>query len=229
MGENISAYPELGERRELIEKSYSIEEEAFGKAITGLALLDDMLASLDGDTLSGADAFKPDTYGFPLDLTSDILAEKGIKVDEEEFNRLMTEQRDAPAPPAKCRRRRVEATDMISRLVRASSSATTPPARRRITAIVKGSEFAESLSEGESAAVILDVTPFYGKAADRSATRGRFQAGTVVQRSDTANQNDVVIHIGTLEKGELRVGDTVLAKVSEFERLPQCATTPRRT
>ena len=226
VGENISAYPELGERRELIEKIILIEEEAFGKAIdSGLALLDDMLASLDGDTLSGADAFKLyDTYGFPLDLTSDILAEKGIKVDEEEFNRLMTEQRER----ARAARKNAGADawrgdfDMISRLVPSKFVGYhTTSAEGRITAIVKGSEFAESLSEGESAAVILDVTPFYGESGGQVGDKGTISGGDgLFNVSDTAkSQNDVVIHIGTLEKGELRVGDTVLAKVSEFERL----------
>ena len=226
VGENISAYPELGERRELIEKIILIEEEAFGKAIdSGLALLDDMLASLDGDTLSGADAFKLyDTYGFPLDLTSDILAEKGIKVDEEEFNRLMTEQRER----ARAARKNAGADawkgdfDMISRLVPSKFAGyDTTSAEGRITAIVKGSEFAESLSEGESAAVILDVTPFYGESGGQVGDKGTISGGDgLFNVSDTAkSQNDVVIHIGTLEKGELRVGDTVSAKVNESERL----------
>ena len=93
--ENILPYPELCEKKDYIKKILQVEEQAFGKTIdSGLALLDEMLSSLSGTILSGAAAFKLyDTYGFPVDLTRDILEEKGIQVDEEEFNRLMTEQR----------------------------------------------------------------------------------------------------------------------------------------
>lgn len=93
--ENRDAYPELAEKSVLIKKLILVEETSFGKTIDqGLAMLDTAVENLSGDTLSGEDAFKLyDTYGFPLDLTMDILEEKGLKVDEETFDRLMKEQR----------------------------------------------------------------------------------------------------------------------------------------
>ena len=93
--ENATAYPELKEKRDFIVKLIHFEEESFEKTIdSGLAMLDEMVASLQGDVLNGADAFKLyDTYGFPVDLTRDILEEKGKTVDEEGFERLMSEQR----------------------------------------------------------------------------------------------------------------------------------------
>lgn len=94
--ENLSAYPQLKEKEEYIKKLIRIEEEAFGKTIdSGLELLDQMRGALQGTVLSGEDAFKLyDTYGFPVDLTKDILEEQGITVDEEGFNALMAEQRE---------------------------------------------------------------------------------------------------------------------------------------
>ena len=94
--ENRDAYPELAEKSVLIKKLILVEETSFGKTIDqGLAMLDTAVENLSGDTLSGEDAFKLyDTYGFPLDLTMDILEEKGLKVDEETFDRLMKEQRE---------------------------------------------------------------------------------------------------------------------------------------
>ena len=92
---NESAYPVLAEKRAFIKKVIRKEEESFGKTIdTGLILLDRMIASGTGSTMSGEDAFKlSDTYGFPLDLTREILAERGMDVDEARFHELIAEQR----------------------------------------------------------------------------------------------------------------------------------------
>ncbi len=96
IGENKDAYPEVLEKADYIKKIISVEEENFGKTIDlGLKMLEDITAVGDTKVLSGADAFKlNDTYGFPLDLTKDILEEKGWTVDEDEFQRLMKEQKD---------------------------------------------------------------------------------------------------------------------------------------
>lgn len=101
--ENLTAYPELGEKWAFIKKLILVEEQGFEKTIDGgLALLDERLANLEGTVLPGADAFKLyDTYGFPIDLTKDILEEKGLTVDEAEFDRLMKEQRQRAATPAR--------------------------------------------------------------------------------------------------------------------------------
>ena len=89
------AYPELADKAELIKKIILSEEESFGKTIdAGLAMLDEYISKLDGNVFSGEDAFKlNDTFGFPLDLTKDILEEKGITVDEDKFNALLAAQK----------------------------------------------------------------------------------------------------------------------------------------
>jgi alanyl-tRNA synthetase len=224
--ENISAYPELSEKREFIKKIILVEEEAFGKTIdSGLSLLDDMLASLDGNLLSGADAFKLyDTYGFPLDLTCDILEEKGIQVDEDEFNKLMTEQRER----ARSARKNAGAdawkgdSGAVNQLLPSQFVGYEAMSiDAKVTAIVKDNELAESLTEGELAAVILDVTPFYAESGGQAGDTGKIlndEALFIV--SDTVkSQNNVIIHVGTLNNGELRVGDVVSAQVNQFERL----------
>ena len=94
--ENKNAYPELVEKRDYIKKLVSVEEESFAKTIDqGMQMLNTLMDTADLDVISGEDAFRlNDTYGFPLDLTKEILAERGMKVDEEEFSRLLKEQRD---------------------------------------------------------------------------------------------------------------------------------------
>ncbi len=94
--ENEKAYPELLEKRETIKKIVSFEEESFQKTIDqGMALLNDLIDKADSKVFSGDNAFTfNDTYGFPLDLTKEILAERGMQVDEERFRQLMQEQRE---------------------------------------------------------------------------------------------------------------------------------------
>ena len=93
--ENLTAYPELKEKQEFITKVIKVEEESFAKTIDqGFKMLNGIMDSEDVKVLSGEDAFKlNDTYGFPIDLTKEILSEKGIKVDVERFRELMKEQK----------------------------------------------------------------------------------------------------------------------------------------
>ena len=95
INENKSAYPELVEKRDFIKKLISVEEENFDRTIDqGLQILGGLIESAETKILSGAEAFRlNDTYGFPLDLTKEIIAEKGMTVDENEFQRLLSEQR----------------------------------------------------------------------------------------------------------------------------------------
>ncbi len=225
INENLTAYPELAERREFIQKIILVEEESFGKTIdSGLSMLDEMLSSLKGNVLSGADAFKLyDTYGFPLDLTCDILEEKGITVDEDEFNRLMAEQRER----ARAARKNAGAdawkgnNTVVSQLMPTKFVGYENfSVNAKVAAIVKDNELAESLSEGEYGAVILDVTPFYGESGGQAGDKGIISSeDALFDVTDTVkSQNNVFIHVGSIKKGELRVGDAVLAEVNKSER-----------
>ncbi|HPU59146.1 MAG TPA: alanine--tRNA ligase-related protein, partial [Candidatus Avimonas sp.] len=173
---------------------------------------------------SGADAFKLyDTYGFPLDLTCDILEEKGITVDEDEFNRLMAEQRER----ARAARKNAGAdawkgnNTVVSQLMPTKFVGYENfSVNAKVAAIVKDNELAESLSEGEYGAVILDVTPFYGESGGQAGDKGIISSeDALFDVTDTVkSQNNVFIHVGSIKKGELRVGDAVLAEVNKSER-----------
>ena len=150
--ENLTAYPSSAKRR-FHQKIILVEEEAFGKTIdSGLSLLDDMLTSLKGTTLSGADAFKLyDTYGFPVDLTRDILEEKGIGIDEDGFNKLMTEQRArarAARKNAGADAWKGEAGAVEQMEPGRFAGYETMVSEAKVTAIVRDNEFIESLNEG---------------------------------------------------------------------------------
>ena len=225
IAENEKAYPELREKKDFIKKLIHVEEEAFGKTIdSGLSLLDEMRTGLEGTVLPGADAFKLyDTYGFPVDLTKDILEEKGITVDEEEFTRLMTEQR------ARARAARKNAgTDAWKN--NAGVTAELAPARfvgydafrceAKVVAILRDDELVDGVSEGEEAVVALDVTPFYAESGGQVGDVGAITSdGASFDVINTVKApNGVVLHLGAQTRGEIRVGDVVVAAVNEEER-----------
>ncbi len=223
--ENLSAYPELNDKKDFITKVIRNEEEAFEKTLdSGLAVLETMLAGMNGDTLSGDDAFKLyDTYGFPLDLTEDILEEKGIGVDGERFRELMEEQRrraraarkDAGADAWKAN------PGIAEQLVAGEFVGyTQTEATAQVTAIVRENELVETLMEGESATVLLNVTPFYGESGGQVGDIGVLRAeGITFEVTDTQKSaGGVMLHTGVLKQGELNVGNTVTAKVDEAAR-----------
>ena len=225
IAENRGAYPELEEKKDFIKKLIHVEEEAFGKTIdSGLALLDEMLAGLQGDTLPGADAFKLyDTYGFPVDLTKDILEEKGIAVDEAEFTRLMTEQRAR----ARAARKNAGADAWKNN---AGIMAELTPGRfvgydtlrceAKVTAVIRDDELVDGVCKGEEAVLVLDVTPFYAESGGQVGDIGAITsdgASFDVQHT-VKSQNGVILHAGKQTRGEIRVGDAVVAAVNEEER-----------
>ncbi len=225
IAENRSAYPELEEKRDFIVRVIRNEEEAFEKTIdSGLSLLETMLESVKDNTLSGEDAFKLyDTYGFPVDLTKDILEEKGIAVDEAHFNELMAEQR------ARARAARKDAgadawkaNPNIAEQLTASAFVgyDTLTTAATITAIVRGNELAESVTAGENATLVLDTTPFYGESGGQVGDTGVIAAdGATFRVTDTQKTaGGVVLHTGVLEDGALNVGNTVTAQVDVTKR-----------
>ncbi len=223
--ENRTAYPELEEKKDFIVRVIRNEEEAFEKTIdSGLSLLETMLANVKGDTLSGEDAFKLyDTYGFPVDLTRDILEEKGLRVDEDRFNELMAEQRararaarkDAGADAWKANPGIAEQLE-ASRFVGYEALTATAT----VEAIVNGNELVETLAAGENATLVLDTTPFYGESGGQVGDVGTIAAdGLRFRVTDTQKTaSGVVLHSGVLEEGTLNVGNTVTASVDASVR-----------
>ena len=223
--ENVSAYPELAEKKDFIQKLIHNEELAFGKTIdSGLALLDDLLNNMEGTVLSGADAFKLyDTYGFPLDLTADILTEKGFTVDEEEFARLMKEQKDR----ARNARKDAGADAWKGGASVAEKLDTTVfvgydvmRTQAKVTAIIKDNTLCDTVTEGEVATLVLDTTPFYAESGGQVGDTGMIETANGAFHVDNTvkTQSGVVLHNGTVLSGALCTEDTVTAAVNEGVR-----------
>ena len=224
--ENEVAYPELKDKQELIEKVILAEEEAFGKTIgAGLALLDEYMSKMDGKGFSGEDAFKlNDTYGFPLDLTKDILEEKGFTVDEEKFQELLDNQKktaraarkDAGADAWKGSAVKVEAdpTDFVG-YTDFSCQAT-------VKAIVNSDgELVDMLGSGENGVVVLDKTPFYAQSGGQVGDTGTFDIDNnyVFAVKDTSkNEDGIYFHSGVVLNDVISVGDVVCAGVNTDRR-----------
>ncbi len=224
--ENLSAYPQLKEKEEYIKKLIRIEEEAFGKTIdSGLELLDQMRGALQGTVLSGEDAFKLyDTYGFPVDLTKDILEEQGITVDEEGFNALMAEQRERARGARK--NAGMDAWKGENSVFQQLMANTFVGYERMeceaaVKAVIKGNELADSVAEGEEAYLVLDVTPFYAESGGQVGDIGTITAeGAVFEVANTVKSpSGVSICIGVQKEGELSVGQNVRAQVDRDPRL----------
>ncbi len=221
--ENKDAYPELLEKETLIKKVISYEEASFAKTIDqGLAILAELTAK--GGTLSGADAFKLyDTYGFPLDLTRDILREKGMSVDEEGFAKLMEEQRNLARSSRKASDGESWKSDGVSfdgieptefwGYVLNSADAT-------VVALVSDGERKETILADEKAIVILDKTPFYGEGGGQVGDTGILTLGDAefIVENTSKNASGVYMHLGVLKSGALSVGDQITASIDEERR-----------
>ena len=225
IGENRSAYPQLEEKKDFIAKLIHFEEEAFGKTIdSGLQLLDDMVTAMEGNTLSGEDAFRLyDTYGFPVDLTRDILEEKGKTVDEDGFERLMAEQRQR----ARAARKNAGAdawknqSGVVEQLMPGRFAGyETLRTETVITAIIRDNDIADRLEAGEEAALVLEETPFYAESGGQVGDVGQIIAGDAMFEviNTFKSGGGVIVHQGVLRSGELEEGGAVTAEVNEETR-----------
>ena len=225
IGENKDAYPELIEKEALIKKIISVEESNFAKTIDqGLKLLDEMAAAA-GAQLSGEDAFKLyDTYGFPLDITKDILEEKGKTVDEDAFNRLMQEQRQR----ARSSRKSADAETWkgdgnLFEGISATSFVghTQNQAEASVLAIVKDGVRVDAAGTGDSVLLVLDQTPFYAESGGQTGDTGRIATGNAtLQVTDTQKTaGGVFTHACSVETGILSVEDSVVATVDVERRI----------
>ena len=224
--ENHVAYPELADKAELITKVIRAEEDSFGKTIdAGLAMLDEYINKLDGNVFSGEDAFKlNDTYGFPLDLTKDVLEEKGITVDEDKFNALLAAQKataraarkDAGADAWKGNSVKIDAdkTEFVGY--------TDFDCDAKILAIVNADgDLVDMLGAGENGTVVLDKTPFYAQSGGQVGDSGVIKNGedNAFIVADTAkNADSVYLHKGEVSRGIISVGDSVFASINAARR-----------
>ncbi len=222
------AYPELNRARALIVETLKLEETRFKQTLErGLRLLEDEESKLgDGSALPGEVAFKLyDTYGFPLDLTQDVLRGKGRAVDEAGFNAAMDEQRRkareswAGSGEAATERLWFELRDELGATEFLGYD--TETAEGKVTAIVKGDARVQSAEAGDSVLVIVNQTPFYGESGGQVGDSGViFSAnGAEVTVTDTHKKLGAVwAHVGTVTKGTLMVGDIVELRVDGERR-----------
>lgn len=222
-------YPELEEKKELILKVLTTEEENFNKTIDqGLKILSDMedkLTASAGTTLSGSDAFKLyDTYGFPIDLTVEILEEKGFSVDMDGFKSEMEEQK------RKAREARKETNYMGADATvydKIDTSITsefvgydTLAADSDITVLTTETDLVTELTEGQKGTIIVDKTPFYATMGGQQGDTGIIIAGeSEFEVEDTIKlKGGRIGHVGTVVTGSFSVGDKVTLKVDEEDR-----------
>ncbi len=223
INENKSGYPELIEKQELIKKVISNEETSFAKTIDqGLSILNELIQK--GGVLSGADAFRLyDTYGFPLDLTRDIVQEKGMLLDEEGFNKLMSEQREKARASRKAADGESWSSDGISfdniektEFLGYEANET----KAKIVDIVCENEHTSNISEGNKAVIVLDKTVFYGEGGGQVGDSGviSFADGEFIVTDTKKTTGGVFTHIGVLKSGSLTVGDEVTASIDVVRR-----------
>ncbi|MDH4993075.1 alanine--tRNA ligase [Aquamicrobium lusatiense] len=221
------AYPELVRGESLISETLKLEETRFRKTLArGITLLNEATEDLgSGGRLDGETAFKLyDTYGFPLDLTQDALRQRNIAVDLEGFNAAMERQKaEARANWAGSGE---AATETVWFGVREKSGATeflgydTEQAEGIVQALVQDGKEVESASAGESVAVVVNQTPFYGESGGQMGDTGIISGeGFSIEVEDTQKKGDgVFVHLGKVVKGTVRLGATAELKVDHARR-----------
>ncbi len=222
-------YPELEEKKPMILKVLAEEEDKFNRTIDqGLAILADMeadMAAKGEKVLSGDNAFKLyDTYGFPLDLTVEILEEKSLTVDEEGFQKAMKEQREK-ARKARKTTNYMGADVTVYQSISPEITSTFVGYDRLdhvsgITVLTTDSEVVEALTDGQTGTILVEETPFYGTMGGQSGDTGVIEnAGGAFEVQDTIHlQGGKIGHVGRMTRGMFTTGDQVTLKVAPGSR-----------
>jgi alanyl-tRNA synthetase len=222
------AYPELHRGQALIGETLKIEEIRFRRTLErGLTLLDEASGALKpGDTLAGDVAFKLyDTYGFPLDLTQDALKARDVGVDVEQFNVAMAQQKAearkawAGSGEAATDKLWFDLLDQVGPTEFLGYE--TETAEGEVLALIKDGKLVKQLKKGEDGIVILNQTPFYGESGGQVGDHGVIMAPKGVHFEVTETQKKlgkIFAHVGTVEKGPLKVGDAVELHVNGARR-----------
>jgi len=230
ISQSKDAYPELAEKQDYIKKIISTEEEKFYKTIdAGLLMLSDFITDMKAKNetvFDGEVAFKLyDTYGFPLDLTKEVVEENGFTLDEDKYQACMNEQRE------KARNARGDTSTLgweneVAKLIKdlpfcefigydnLTCDAT-------VTAILKDGELVDALGTGESGTVLTNTTVFYGESGGQAGDTGILSAnGVKAVVTDTVKYTDGKFgHMVTVESGVLEKGATISMEVDKAKRL----------
>ncbi|NIH15756.1 alanine--tRNA ligase [Serratia symbiotica] len=218
-----SSADELKRQQSLVEQVLKTEEEQFSRTLErGLALLDDELNKLHGETLDGEIAFRLyDTFGFPVDLTADVCSERGLKVDEAGFKQAMEAQR----------RRARESSGFCAdynTMIRVDGSSRFSgydyeEQQSMVIALFRDGQPVEQINVGEEAVVVLDGTPFYGESGGQMGDKGVLKAASAdFVVSDTQKYGQATGHLGKLSQGTLNVKDRVDAQIDTERRNRIC-------
>jgi alanyl-tRNA synthetase len=225
--ENAVAYPELTEKLPYLEKIIKFEEENFNRTIDkGFEILNQLINQAETSSekmLSGQDAFKLyDTYGFPIDLTREILEEKGIHLDEDAFINLMNQQKE------RARKARMSMEDVawagevlkLDGVTTEFTGYTELETDAKILAILVDNEKVSSAAAGQKATIVFDKTCFYAESGGQVADKGQISTDASsaavldVQKTNTG----LFIHVCEIAEGMFSVGDTVHLKVAKLVR-----------
>lgn len=216
MGE---AYPELAKMQAQVEKVLKQEELRFAETLdNGMEILEDKLSNLKGKVIPGDLVFLLyGTYGFPADMTADIARERGLTVDEKEFDRLKEEDRKLSQGSSSF------AADYANAInVEGSTEFTGYELLKdsgKIIALFKDGAAVEQINEGEQGMLVMNQTPFYAESGGQVGDHGELVSGnSVFNVTDTQKQGDVFAHIGTVTKGSMAVGNECDTFVEESER-----------
>ncbi|MDD7348378.1 MAG: alanine--tRNA ligase [Clostridiales bacterium] len=227
--ESQDGYPELADKKDYILKLIATEEENFNKTIDqGLSILNDMMAQMEKEkktVLSGEDTFKLyDTYGFPMDLTIEILEEKGFTVDEEGFQKAMEVQRQK-ARDAREETNYMGADVTIYQSIDASVESKFVGYDRlvhdsKVTVLTTSEALVQELTEGMEGTILVEETPFYATMGGQVADIGRIRTanGTFEVEDTIKLQGTKIGHVGKMTKGSIKVGETVTLEVDEARR-----------
>lgn len=214
-----AAGDELKSQQSQVEQVLKTEEEQFAKTLErGLALLDEELAKLQGDTLDGETVFRLyDTFGFPVDLTADVCRERDLKIDEAGFEQAMEQQRQ------RARDASGFGTD-YNNVIRIDAASTFKGYDQlELTAAVKAifvdGKPADEIAAGQEGVIVLDETPFYGESGGQVGDTGELKGSNAIFTvTDTQKYGQAIGHVGKLASGHLRVGDRLAAHVDEARR-----------
>lgn len=209
----------LRDQQARIEQVLKTEEEQFARTLErGLAILDEELARLSGNTLSGEVAFRLyDTYGFPLDLTADVCRERNLNVDEQGFEQAMEQQRNRAKESSGFNMDynavlRVDENSEFKGYEELALNA-------QVSALLVEGKPVNEICSGQQAIVILDKTPFYAESGGQVGDQGLLSAdGVCFTVNDTQKYNQAIGHVGVLSSGRLQTGDRLQAKVDTGRR-----------
>ena len=228
--ESKDAYPQLAEKQDYIKRVIKKEEESFAQTIDrGLSILEEKIAELEKSgekTLSGDDAFRlNDTYGFPIDLTEEILQEKGLDVDREAFDKLLLEQKQRSREGRNVGDEAAWSEDVYQTL---GKDITTQfigyenlECEAEIIAVVKDGQIADSVNDGENAVLILDKTVIYGESGGQMGDHGEIAGeGFKAEVYDAKKLGDgKILHHVTVLEGSLSKGDKVTVSFDTKKRI----------